>query len=641
MTVIEDRADALWSPGASHGSGPMTRARLTRTAGVYAVMWLAGLAPWLAGSPGPWQAAGLGLWAPGAGFVAVGGWAIALFPITLALFGLSLVAWFWAGMVLAPLSVWLGAAALAGVLAGERSWPGAHALVAVALAGFATLSWRSALRRAAAGRERFAARAEFLPQSLAEVRARAAATAEAGDREMSAEQLASLRYVLDRALQPIDRFDGFDIIDQFQPAALRYQLNHLGFALGIARTAYTPSFSGYLDQAQRSLIEKYLLKRVWDYWVYESCWGHLNFTHFDPAAKDNIMLTGWLGMHVGQYMLSSGDRRYGEPGSLTFRLNDRTAFRHDFHSLIGSITDNYTRDERAFCLYPCEPNWIYPICNHYGMTALATHDRLYGTDHCRRFLPSWLAKLDAEFTDESGSIIGLRSQLTGLEAPFPTGEAGYAGFANCFAPERAQRLWAIARREIAPAIGPSADGRARLHLPGKGLDAGNYRTGHTASYASILVAAREFGDDDIAQAAQASLDLDCAPSDEGGVRAYLGGSNLANANAAMGALMHTGDFRRSFVEGPPPQTQAGPVLKSADYPDVLVAKAIGDGAGLELVLHPGAAPGRKALILSGLRPGAQYTLAGAAETAVQADIAGEARIEVTLRGRTVVHVRPA
>ena len=75
---------------------------------------------------------------------------------------------------------------------------------------------------------------------------------------------------------------------------------------------------------------------------------------------------------------------------------------------------NQERDQPEFCLFPCEPNWIYPICNHYGMTALAVHDRLYGTAYLQRFLPAWLDKLDTEFIDASGSIIGLRSQLTGL-----------------------------------------------------------------------------------------------------------------------------------------------------------------------------------------------------------------------------------
>ena len=621
--------------------GPVTAARQRRTFLVYAVACGIGLAPALLGASAAWQAAGLGLWMPGAGFVAVGGWAVLLFPLTLVLFGASLVAWFWAGMVVAPVAVWLGSAALAGAMAAEPVPAFAFPFVALSMAAVGLYARSRSQRRRVRDDAKAARRRVFLPASLTEVERRSAVVPDATAREMSTDELASLRYLLDRALQPIGEFNGFDVIDQFQPAALRYQLNHLGFALGIAQRAYTPNFHGYAHEAQRNLISKYLLRRVWDYWVYESCWGHLNFTNFDPARRDNIMLTGWFGMHVGQYMLNSGDRRYAEPGSLTFRLNERTAYPHDFHSIIGSVVENYTRYEGEFCIFPCEPNWMYPICNHYGMTSLAVHDRLFGTSYVSRFLPSWLHKLDTEFTNASGSIIGLRSQLTGFEFPFPVGEAGYANFAHCFAPERARRLWAIARKEVEPALTSTADGTTRLRFPGRGIDAGNYRTGHTAAYGSIMMAAREFGDDEIAEAARASLNEDCALSFECGVRRYLGGSNLANVSAAMGHLMRTGDFRRSFVEGPGDATLQGPILTGARYPDVLVARAFSHGSDLDLVLHPGAGTSRQTLTIARLEPGRAYTVTGAEATRVVAGAAGEADVVVALHGRTHVTLSPA
>src|SRR5258708_768359 len=90
--------------------------------------------------------------------------------------------------------------------------------------------------------------------------------------------------------------NGYDKVDQFQTSALRYQINHLGYGLGMLQCMYTPSFHGYLSQAQRNLIELYLDRRIWGYWLWESAWGHLNLTDPDPAAKDNIMLTGWFGI---------------------------------------------------------------------------------------------------------------------------------------------------------------------------------------------------------------------------------------------------------------------------------------------------------------------------------------------------------
>lgn len=641
MTTIEHSGEAVFSRKRAGGNGPVTSARLRRTAMIYAAVWFAGLLPVLVGASAGWQAFGLGLWMPGAGFAAVGGWAILLFPLTIMLFVVSLIAWFWAGLVLAPVTVWAGAALLAGAMASETAWPSAHVVVALCMAGTAFYFRSRGEKRREKDRQKFVARTGFLPASLAEVEARTAAVPDAAAREMSVDDLAALRYVLDRALQPVEEFNGFNIIDQFQPAALRYQINHMGFTLGIAQGSYTPNFTGYMGEAQRNLISKYLLRKVWGYWVYESCWGHLNFTNFDPANRDNIMLTGWFGMHVGQYMLNSGDRRYAEKGSLTFKLNERTAYVHDFHSIIGSVVQNYEHYQSQFCLFPCEPNWIYPICNHYGMTSLAVHDSLFGTQHAARFLPTWLDKLDTEFTDESGSIIGLRSQHTGFELPFPVGEAGYANFANCFSLERARRLWAIARKEIEPALTRDVEGRLRISLPGKGIDAGNYSTGHTAAYSSILAGAREFGDNELADAAQRSLDLDCGLSTEGGVRAYLKGSNLANTNAVMGRLMRTGDFRRSFVEGPSAATLAGPVLAQARYPDVLVARAFSNGDDLDLVLHPGAVPGAQKITLERLRAGVDYLVEGAEPGRFTASEEGKAALIVDLTGRTRIIVKLA
>ncbi len=621
-------------------TGPVSKARQRRTRTIYLTLLAIGILPWLLGASASWQAAGLGLWLPGAGFLALGGWWSLMFPLVLALFVLALIAWFWSGMLAAPLAVWSLSLFAAAALAGDSSWAGAPFVAAGAVVAIGLFFARRNRKGILAGRKRATARESFLPQSLAEVSALSRATPDSTTRELTTAQLSGLRYLLDRALQPVEGFDGFTIIDQFQPAALRYQLNHMGFALAIAQTAYVPNFRGYMGVAQRNLIEKYLQKRVWDYWVLESCWGHFNFTDWDPAKRDNIMLTAWFGAHVGGYMLATGDRRYLQPGSLSFRLNDNNIFQHDFTTIIGSVVQNYETAE--FGHYACEPNWIYPICNHYGMLSLVTHDAILGSNHVERFLPNWFDKLDTEFTDASGSIIGLRSQLTGLPVPFPVGEAGYSHFENTFAPARARRLWAIARREIEPLIVDEADG-PRLQFRGSGLDAGNYKSGHTGSYGSYLLAAREFGDQRIADAAQKGLERDCAPNRDNGVLSYRAGSNLTNVAAITGLLMDTGDFRRTFTQGPDKQTLAGPMIETLDYPAVLLARAYSaDGRGLDAVFYPGtaSAAGVHAVPLSQLIPGQRYALTGARESEITADANGMAEFHVELRGRTEVHLHP-
>jgi hypothetical protein len=618
--------------------GPITAAKLKRTALIYGAVCALGLAPTLLGLAPAWRAAGLGLWFPGAGFFASGGLSVLLVVPTLALFGLAVFAWFGAAMLPAPIAIWLGAAALAGALAGPNTWAGAAWLVpALTLAGAFALHRRGERERA----ERRAlrtARAAYLPRALARVSEWSGAPP-TSQRELTPAQLASARYLLDRALQPVGQLHGFDRIDQFQTSALRYQINHVGYALAELQCHVAPSFHGYLAEAQRNLIEQYLQKPIWSYWLYETSWGHLNFTNWDPAARDNIMLTGWFGLHVGLYTSSTGDRRYAQPGALTFRRNARVAYSHDAHTLAASVAANFAR--AAYTLYPCEPNWVYPICNHYGMASLVLHDRLFGASDAKTHLPKWLASLDTEFTDEAGSVIGLRSELTGLRFPFPGGDMGFAYFASLWSTERALRQWAVARTELSGLIAKDAGGKPRLAIPGAGFDFGNYRRGMAGAYASVLASAREFGDEELAEAAERALDQEGARSEDRGVAHYGAMSNLMNIQAVVGKLRRTGDFRRAVLEGPPDAALRGPLLARAGYPEVLVARACSNGENLELVLYPGAAPGVQRLGFERLRPGASYQVRGASSARLIADSDGKSELDVVLHGRTALEVAPA
>jgi hypothetical protein len=625
--------------------GPVTAARQRRNLAVYLLICALGLLPTLLSASASWRAFGLGLLVPGGGFPAALGFSgLLALGLTLGLLYLSVAVWFWNGMIVAPIAVWLGAALLAGAEAGEStSLLGLPAALAT-VGALAYYRQRTLARRRSADEQRLAARQEFFADSLAEVTVQAAAEAAPGTRELSLKDLQALRYAFDRALQPVGEFKGYTIIDQFQPAALRYQVNHLGYALGLSQCHYTPSFHGYLSQAQRNLIETYRVKRVWDYWVLESMWGHLNFSNFDPAAKDNIMLTGYYGMQVNQYMLASGDRRYAEPGSLSFRLSDQVVYPHDAHTLVDSIRNNQARSD--FCLYACEPNWVYPVCNMYGMSALASHDRLFGTHYSATILPRWLDSLRAEFTDAKGTIVGLRSYLTGHELPLFAGEAGIAHFANIFSPALGRRLWAVGRKELSFCLASDGAGGQRLSFPPGALsffdtiDVGNYRRGMLFAYAAVAMASREFGDNELAEAAIRSMEMDCGMSIDNGVLHYTRGSGLATLWALEARIMRTGDYHNSFVQGPPASVFSGPLLGTASYPEVLVAKAFSQGEDLELVLYPGVRDGAQTLGFERLRAGQRYAVEGIEGASVTADGEGRASLSVTLAGRTALRLVP-
>lgn len=642
-TVSENILDApLWCPG-NPATGPVTASRYRRNALVYGLLVTLGMLPTFLQAPAAWQAAGIGMWLPGAGFLAVGGWAMLLFPLTMGLFAASVLAWFWCGMVVAPLTIWLGSAALAGAMAGSEIWvPAVYVAPLLALSVFLYRQRRMAVRRKA-DMQRAQVREAYLPQSMAEVAELVKVEPVPGERELSLEDLQALRVAYDAALQPIGQYKGYEIIDQFQPAALRYAINHVGFIMALVQANYAPNFHGYLRQAQRNLIDTYRERKVWGYWVYESMWGHLNFTNFDPARKDNIMLTGWYGMQVGAYMLATGDHQYNQPGALTFKLDEGTQYTHDYHSIVKNVLDNNKTSD--YCMFPCEPNWVYPICNMYGMASLVTHDALAGTSWVKEILPKWLHVLDTEFTSESGSLVGLRSYWTGIQFPFYTGEVGFAPTMNIFAPKRAQRMWAIARKEIEFCLTKDVNGEMRVTLPKlTGIDAidpGNYRPGLVPAYATIIHCAREFGDEALADAAQRSLDQDCGLVVRDGKRYYTKGSRSANFWAIEGRLVRTGDFRRLFTQSPPESAMRGPILAEARYPMVQVAKAFSRGDDLALVLYPGDETGPQQIGIERLKPGATYRIEGDRPGMVTADAGGRVQLSVDLRGRTALHLVPA
>ncbi|MGE0383194.1 MAG: hypothetical protein AB7Q97_00590 [Gammaproteobacteria bacterium] len=623
-------ADAAFI-AAPEDEGPISRRTRRRTMLAYLAMCLAGIACWLLGGSPGWQATGIGLLWPGAGFVAVGGWALLLVPVTLVLFGAAVFAWFGAGMVIAPPIVWLGSALAAGALAGAQLWaPGPYVAIAAAVYWQFRTQRRNAARRSAAITRR-EIRNVYLPAEVETLSASQSKRPPPDARELTPAQVASLRYLFDRALQPIGRLEGFDHIEQFQPSALRYQLNQLGYTLALAQCQYTPSFHGYLAQAQRNLIDQALQEHIWNYWRYERLWGKLSLND-DPAGDDNIMLTGFFGLQVALYTGNTGDRRYAQPGGLGFLRGGKVAYAHDLHSVIASIVRNF--DANELCLYPCEPNWVYTFCNFRGLTALLACDRIFGTHHASERLPRFLHQLDAEFTTPDGSLYAFKSNLTGL-AIGGGGEAGSVLSFNVAAPERARRAWAVARRETVDFV----DGRPALKIGQKGIDFGNYTKSHIFNLYQILCAAREMGDDAVAEATLERLDALCELNTAGGQHHWKG-STMAVASAIMGLLMRRDDWRSTVLDGPPPETASGPILAGAAYPQVLVAKALSHGDDLDLVLYPGAAAGEQVIGIERLKPGAAYLVHGDRPAEFVADTAGCANLRIVLDGRTALSIRP-
>jgi hypothetical protein len=638
MSAIPEIAPPACGMDVGTGSGPVRERLFKRALSVYAALVALGLTPFIFRMPAPLKAVGMGLWLPGAGFLASGRWGVLLLAVTIAVFLAALFIRFATGALAFPLLVWLGSAILSGFTAAPKIalWvPMAAASLVVATGLYGAYS--GARKRAFQLKQR-ERRIGYLPAAVAASSARATARPVISQCELTPRELAMSRYVLDRALQPVDQFQGFTHLDQFQPAALRYQLNFLHYSLAVLQCQFTPSFHGYLALAQRRLLEKFLDRRVWGYWIYESLLGRFSLD-FDPIGWDNIMLGGFFNLNLGLYASNTGDRRYYESGALKFKLNGRRTYIHDAHSVNRTAVRNFQQSD--LCLYPCEPRLVYPYCNLLGLGGVVVHDRIFGTADAAGIPTRFRKHLDEDFTGLCGTIKPGVDKLTGTTVDLVTGlyaEVGYAWLTNPYFTDLAQRVWAIARTE---GIGFDAGGELALRTRSAvdRMDIGNYRKSELTTLALVAIAAREMGDEEVAAAALRRMDLVGEPITEGGVRRY-NASNYTNAHIALAHFMRRDSWRSTLTQGPPAAVKEGPVLNAAPYPAVLVARAFSDGEALSLVLYPGGAAGAQTLQLARLRPGCIYNICGAAVERVTAGYDGSADVPVVLEGRTEVRIVP-
>ena len=620
-----------------------TRQRLARAALAYAALVaVALLLPRLTAVPAL-HALGLGLAVPGGWLLLWAGGEggalhLALAVVTLATFAGACGLWFATGNVLAPGGVWL-ASALGGAAMGlvhhhHEVWSPALLLVPAAGGGALLLGLAGAVVLAGAGlrqRRRHNARLQT-PEPETSSRQRTCREVPASPGELDAHDLALLRLLLDRALQPIDRFDGFEWLDQFQTAAVRYQINMVSYALSMAQAVHTPAFSGYLNQAQHRLAAKQQDHRVWRYWALENLWGNLRRDP-DPVPRDNIMFTGFLAAQLAWFQAASGERSFDAPGSLVFAHPDGRRFAYDLPQLCTILAQGFRT--APFGLIPCEPNWIYPLCNSIGAAGLSVQDNLAGTRLWAEAEPGFVHALETEFVTPAGEFVPCRSAHLGVAMPQIGGVVGQAFpcfFLNAAAPAIARRHWRVLRRRL-----DEAGFRRNLWR----VDVGNYRFNRASSYAATAAAAVELGDPEIAARLLGALDEDHPLRIVDGAGHRPGVSLWAHAAEVL-ARTGRADALRSLVCDPPRRPLARPHLAEAVYPDVLVASAHERDGALHAVLHPGRAPGPQPLGFAGLRPGSDYRLDAAGLTrTVLADHQGRARIDLSLDGRTELRLAPA
>ncbi|MEU7769092.1 hypothetical protein AB0B25_28895 [Nocardia sp. NPDC049190] len=531
------------------------------------------------------------------------------------------------------------------------------AALAIAVVSTGSAIIRERIRHRAAQRLG-AERAQFLQQQPTATRTNPVALRRSAGipvvAEANTEQLALLRHLLSIAMQPRGEWDGFDDEGPGPLQQYRYQLNALGWALSMYAYSHTPALRGPLHTAQLNLFDRMQDRAVWGYWYWQNLLGNWDFHHrrADPIdVRQNIMFTGYLNLQLGMFEQATGDPHFRTEGALEFRWSQHRSSAYDRDMINAIVVRNFGGE---LCLWPCEPlplgrsrtrGLVFPYCNAVSAAGVAVLDALCGTSHAAEIAPRLRRALDTEFTAADGDIVSFLVSGLGLTARGfrgPTTTAGIAAFLAPMLPELAWRAWEILRRDWLETGRYLQPGSAGAESP-TAEDWGSRAPTNAESLAAAMLLAQECGEQDWqAELWRAAVDQLCFTEYENGpgVKRFRAASVHANGMLGLGSLGRPSALTDMMSTTRPPAWNSGPRIAAIPHPDVLVALAVTDGAGLDAVLRPGLRPGRFALVLDQLQPGRTYAAHGTREQRVCADERGIAHVVIDLHDRTAIELRP-
>ena len=565
-----------------------------------------------------------------------GGFAASTYPLigmagTGILFGAALFLWFATGNVLGPFIVWIAAFLISlGARNADITTSSIFMIFAIGPAavaglwGFKTSVWRR--RKTVLGKLNAELSTSQTSIKISDI------TPSDEPCELTDRQLAQMRFFLDRALQPVTEFEGFEHLDDFQTAAVRYQINFISYALSMAQYSCLPALGAYLTQAQVNLKAKQEQPKVWRYWAKESAWGNLELNR-DPVAKDNIMYSGFVGAQMMMALKAAPYRPPEGPEGFMGKLGGADgdfAFSYTQEQLIKRLAEQY--ETAKFGLLPCEPNWIYPLCNFITAAAIRSYDTEHNTHYWDGIKDKFRAMTDQEFLGIDGHFVPFRSAYTGMAAPQVGGlvmQTFPCFFLNALYPDMARRQWWLMRkgleeRDLRGACWP--------------IDVGNYNYSRAAAYGASALAAAEMGDTLLKDELLALMDADCAPVFDNGRYYYSKASIWANANVFMAGLTSKGSFQRLMNS----QSQkSGPYIDKADPNEIMFSLAYQEGNALFFKAHPQMECEYVAIKIAGLRPSAAYQLIHqGGKIAVRSNHSGEADINLALRAPAQFELLP-
>lgn len=352
------------------------------------------------------------------------------------------------------------------------------------------------------------------------------------------------------------------------------------------------------------------------------------------------MVSGYILLAASLYQIVTRDDRYTMKNSMEFVITKSARYKYDLRSIADAVFRNM--DQNRWNLYPCEPNWIYTLCNLVGISGIVAADKILGTDYGSRLRERFDSALAEDFSNADGTILPIRSELTGFTIPGLAGaisDVAPAVFCGPYLPRVAHRHWALMKREN---LRWTEDGKLELiNLVGAdNIDAGNYKSGRGFVRNAMASVASEYGDYKIRNELMRQMDEEHFPvyKTETGALKNKGLSTLGQCSGLRGRLGAHGDWLRLLTEGPPEHCFRAPILDRVSFPEVLVAKAYSrDGKSVELVLYNGKQSGTFKLGFKNMQAGKSYRLG---PEQAEADDNGDASFFLQINGRTAVTLEP-
>lgn len=442
---------------------------------------------------------------------------------------------------------------------------------------------------------------------------------------LSLNDMKRVRLLLDRALQPINEFSGFEKRDQFQTAATRYQINSISYGLSAIQYAHTPAFSGYMSQAQKQLLSKLCLPSIWRYWQWENRWGNINNSS-DPIARDNIMYSGFLST---QALLANGAGPVviTDTHSPLVHLSDQQSY--CLEAIIVCLAQQYKQARMG--LIACEPNWIYPLCNTVTVCGIKGFDHHYGTQFWSEIKAIFMRGLNDNFFDKKGRMLAFRSSHTGWTPGAIGGLAMQASpclFLNTIDSKFAQNYWQrlnyyLDETSVKKSCWP--------------IDAGNYQFSRASSYIVSASAAREMGDQAMVNKLLAHLNSEYPLVAEQGVVHRENASLLAHGYEMIARYGQNGGIKH-IMAMPTPKHQ--PHLSYVNYPEVLVASAHYSEPALSCTLYWVSGSAQQVLIFDAMMPNTYYTVSGDMNITVISNHSGRIRFTCSLKAVMNLTITP-